>query len=187
VCVLTVTCLLYALIAVQQVLFVVAGVGNCFVSSHAFLKLARMGMHAQTVLNTIIYTKSLRLSNTARQATSIGQCMTLMASDSQRIPDVAMTIHSLWTAPLFIAVAMYFLIKLVGVAAVYGVAFLLSALPLQGYIAVKQVSIQRTQMAKTDARVKLVNEILQGIKIIKLCAWEVPFQNRLVTLRDYLC
>jgi ATP-binding cassette, subfamily C (CFTR/MRP), member 1 len=141
-----------------------------------------MGMHAQTVLNTIIYRKSLRLSNTARQATSTGHCMTLMASDSQRLPDAALTMHLVWTAPMYIAVAMYFLIKLVGMAAVYGVAFLLCTLPLQGYIAVKQVGIQRTQMMRTDARVKLVNEILQSIKIIKLCAWEVPFHDRYVTL-----
>jgi ATP-binding cassette, subfamily C (CFTR/MRP), member 1 len=139
-------------------------------------------MHAQTVLNTIIHRKSLRLSNTARRATSVGHCMTLMASDSQKLPDAALIVHTLWTSPLYIAVAMYFLIKLVGVAAVYGIAFLLCTLLLHGYIAVKQVNIQRTQISKTDARVKLVNEILQSIKIIKLCAWEVPFYDRYVTL-----
>jgi ATP-binding cassette, subfamily C (CFTR/MRP), member 1 len=164
------------------VLFAVAAICNCFVSSHSYLLLARMGMHAQTVLNTIVYRKSLRLSNTARQATSVGHCVTLMASDSQRLPDAALTMHLVWTSPLYIAVAMYFLIKLVGMAAVYGVVFLLCTLPLQGYIAVKQVNIQRTQMMRTGARIKLVNEILQGIKIIKLCAWELPFHDRYVTL-----
>jgi ATP-binding cassette, subfamily C (CFTR/MRP), member 1 len=69
--------------------------------------------------------------------------MTLMASDSQRLPDAALTMHLVWTSPLYIAVAMYFLIKLVGMAAVYGVVFLLCTLPLHGYIAVKQVNIQR--------------------------------------------
>jgi ATP-binding cassette, subfamily C (CFTR/MRP), member 1 len=146
-----------------------------------------MGMHAQTVLNTIIYRKSLRLSNAARQATSIGHCMTLMASDSQRLPDAALTMHLVWIAPLFIAVSMYFLIKLVGMAAVYGVAFLLCTLSLQGYIAVKQVGIQRSQMMRTDARVKLVNEILHSIKIIKLCAWEMPFHERYATLTGNNC
>eukprot|EP00953_Heterococcus_sp_UTEX-ZZ885_P030604 16163-Heterococcus_DN1.PRE.4 len=71
----------------------------------------------------------------------------------------------------------YTLALLVGMAAVYGVAFLLCTLPLQGYIAVKHVGIQRKQMMRTDARIKLVNEILQSIKIIKLCAWEMPFHE----------
>jgi ATP-binding cassette, subfamily C (CFTR/MRP), member 1 len=147
---------------------------------------AKMGMDARSTLNALIYNKSLRLSSRARQTTSTGQAVTLMSADSQRLPDAAMTMHSIWTAPLFIAVVIYFLIDLVGVAALAGIAFLCVTIPLQGFISFKQMGIQREQMRRTDARIKLVNEILQGMKIVKYYAWEVPFEERYKRIHDNL-
>ena len=109
-----------------------------------------------------------------------GQLVTLMSADAQRLPDAALTIHNLWTSPLFVAVAIYYLIHLVGVAGVAGLAFLCAIIPLQAFIALKQMGIQRSQMKRTDARLKLVNEILQGIKIVKYMTWEAPFSERCV-------
>jgi len=42
---------------------------------------------------------------------------------------------------------------------------------------------QNTQMEKKDQRVKLTSEILNGIKVIKLFAWEHSFVERLNGLR----
>lgn len=37
---------------------------------------------------------------------------------------------------------------------------------------------------KSDARLRLVNEILQGMRLIKLRAWESVFEDRMRKARD---
>jgi ABC-type multidrug transport system fused ATPase/permease subunit len=43
---------------------------------------------------------------------------------------------------------------------------------------------QHSQMLKKDQRVRLISEILSGIKVLKLYAWELSFIKRINSLRD---
>ena len=38
-------------------------------------------------------------------------------------------------------------------------------------------------MGKKDTRIKLVSEVLNGIKVIKLYAWEIPFKELIMGIR----
>ncbi len=42
---------------------------------------------------------------------------------------------------------------------------------------------QVKQMTRKDSRIKLVNEVLNGMKVIKLYAWEIPFQQQIMGIR----
>jgi ABC transporter transmembrane region len=106
-----------------------------------------------------------------------------MSNDAQRLPDAAFSIHNVWTAPLFIGITVYLLVDLVGWSALCGLAVLIVMMPLQAFIAIRQMGIQHGQMARTDARLRLVNEVLQGMKIVKYYAWEAPFAERITALR----
>ncbi len=48
-------------------------------------------------------------------------------------------------------------------------------LPLLGHLMAVQLRLRKKSIAITDRRVKLMNEILQGIKAVKVYAWEKPF------------
>lgn len=39
-------------------------------------------------------------------------------------------------------------------------------------------------MQAKDQRVRLTNEVLSGMKVLKLYAWELPFQDKLTKLRN---
>ena len=39
-------------------------------------------------------------------------------------------------------------------------------------------------MGHTDRRVKLTSEVIAGIKAIKLYAWEQPYQERILHIRE---
>lgn len=95
------------------------------------------------------------------QGTSTGELVTLMSNDAQRLPDMSLSVHAIWSTPLFIVIAIFLLINLVGVAAVAGILFLVCMIPIQGMLAAKQMGLQRAQMKQTEKRVKVVNEVLQ--------------------------
>jgi hypothetical protein len=42
---------------------------------------------------------------------------------------------------------------------------------------------QTKQLKAQDERIKLMNEILAGMKVLKLYAWEIPFMKRLGDIR----
>ena len=44
--------------------------------------------------------------------------------------------------------------------------------------------LRRTMMKKSDARIKLMNEILTGIRVIKYYCWEKPFKGKVVDIRE---
>ena len=57
-------------------------------------------------------------------------------------------------------------------------------IPFNGYMTEKVRRYQLTMMTFKDQRVKLMNEILNGIKVLKLYAWENKFVDQILDLRS---
>ena len=53
-------------------------------------------------------------------------------------------------------------------------------IPLNGVVATKMKKYQISQMKDKDKRCKLMDEILNGIKVLKLYAWERSFQGQVI-------
>jgi ABC-type multidrug transport system fused ATPase/permease subunit len=56
-------------------------------------------------------------------------------------------------------------------------------IPLNGVVAVKMKKYQISQMKDKDRRCKLMDEILNGIKVLKLYAWEKSFEAKVNEIR----
>lgn len=143
-----------------------------------------IGMRIRAVLIAAIYKKSLRISSTSRKESSTGEIVNLMAVDAQRFMDLATSVNTIWSAPLQIILAFYFLWRELGPSVIAGLAVMIVLIPINGYIAHHTKILQTTQMKNKDARVKLVNEILNGIRLLKLYAWEPSFEERVVKVRN---
>merc|ERR1712218_407053 len=57
-------------------------------------------------------------------------------------------------------------------------------IPLNGYVAGKMKKYQVTMMKNKDKRVKLMDEVLNGIKVLKLYAWEPSFAEHILGIRN---
>ncbi|XP_054162747.1 ATP-binding cassette sub-family C member 3-like [Oppia nitens] len=143
-----------------------------------------MGMNMRSCVISVVYKKNLKLSNTGRKSYTTGEIVNLMAIDSQRIMDFLPMIHVLWSAPTQIGIAMFLLWQQLGIATLAGLAFMLLLLPTNTLIAAKMKAIGNRVMKMKDKRVKLMNEILSGIKVFKLYSWETSFKDQVTDLRE---
>ncbi|KAG5894561.1 hypothetical protein JTB14_021543 [Gonioctena quinquepunctata] len=147
------------------------------------LWLMASGMKMRIAACSLIYRKSLKLSKSALAETTIGQMVNLLSNDVGRFDFAAQHIHSLWLAPVETVLVMYLLYVYVGVSGLVGTVFLLSFIPFQMYMA-KLTSKYRLRTAIcTDERVRLMNEIISGVQVIKMYTWEKPFAKLVEIVR----
>ncbi|XP_060060875.1 ATP-binding cassette sub-family C member 3 [Erinaceus europaeus] len=132
----------------------------------------------------VIYRKALVITNSAKRKSTMGEIVNLMSVDAQRLMDVAPFLNLLWSAPLQIFLATYFLWQNLGPSVLAGLAFMVLLIPLNGAMAIKMRALQVEQMKFKDSRVKLMSEILGGIKVLKLYAWEPSFLEQVGGIRQ---
>lgn len=83
-----------------------------------------------------------------------------------RFLELTAYLNMIWSAPLQIALALYFLWDILGPSVLAGLAVMIVLIPVNGLIANKVKTLQIKQMKYKDERVKLMNEVLNGIKVI---------------------
>jgi ABC-type multidrug transport system fused ATPase/permease subunit len=76
------------------------------------------------------------------------------------------------------------LIYQLGPSALYGIIVVVILTPLQEKLLSKVQAVRREGTQWTDKRLKLTNEILQGVKVLKVYAWENPFTEKIQELRE---
>ncbi|XP_066455218.1 multidrug resistance-associated protein 1-like isoform X2 [Eleutherodactylus coqui] len=138
----------------------------------------------KTGINGIIYKKSLNLANSTQRSFTTGELVNLMSSDAQQLMDLAVNLTLLWSAPFQILMAIVFLWQELGASVLAGVAVLILVIPLNAYIAARVKQLKKSHLKSKDQRIKLLNEILHGIKILKLYAWEPSYQRKVVDIRE---
>jgi len=59
-----------------------------------------------------------------------------------------------------------------------GLVFTILLIPINRWLAVKIGKLSNEMMVEKDGRVQLMSEILHGIRVIKLWAWENVFSRK---------
>lgn len=144
------------------------------------------GMRVKSSLTALIYGKALRLSSEGRSSKTTGDIVNHMAVDQQRLSDLTQFGTQLFSAPFQITLCMISLYKLVGPSMFAGIGVMILMIPLNGVIARMMKKLQITQMKNKDSRTRLMTEILNNIKSIKLYAWNTAFMNKLSHIRNDL-
>lgn len=164
-------------------LFVVA-ILTAILNGQYFYKTFIVGFRIRTALISGIYRKAIRISSSAKKDTTVGEIVNLMAVDAQRFFELTSYLHILWSGPVTIALCIYLLWDILGVSVLVGLGVMLLMIPLSGFIALQLKTLQIDQMVIKDDRVKKMNEILSGIKVLKLYAWEPSFEDNVLQVRN---
>ncbi|XP_051883066.1 canalicular multispecific organic anion transporter 1 [Pristis pectinata] len=143
-----------------------------------------LGMRVRTAIIAAVYKKALTVSNATRKESTVGEIVNLMAVDAQRFNDVTNFIHLLWSAPLQIVIGIIFLWQELGPSVLAGFAVMIFLIPINGVLASKSRALQVKNMKHKDRRMKLMNDILSGIKVMKFYAWEPSFEQKIFEIRE---
>ncbi|ETW02811.1 hypothetical protein H310_05296 [Aphanomyces invadans] len=162
----------------------VSGVVQSFSLRQYFFLCFETGLRFRSAIVTAVYQKSLVLAASARAKKSTGEITNLMSVDAQRLQEITNYLHAIWYALFQIGISSYLLYLQLGVSFLAGVIVMLLIIPATAAISQYMRTLQRALMTVKDERVKVVYEVLSGIKVIKLQAWENSFTNRVMQFRS---
>ncbi|XP_077583755.1 ATP-binding cassette sub-family C member 4-like [Stigmatopora nigra] len=140
-----------------------------------FYQAQRAGMKIRVAMCHMIYRKALRLNNTALTKTTTGQIVNLLSNDVNRFDEVTLYLHFLWLTPLQAIAVIVLLMYWMGQSCLWGMAVLFVLLPVQTGFGRLFSTLRADTAVLTDDRIRTMNEVISGIRVIKMYGWEKPF------------
>lgn len=126
------------------------------------------------------------MSKLAASQTSAGYLINLLSNDVNRFDLGFIHTHYLWILPIQTTLITYLIYNQIGWAALVGVAALLvQTMPVQTTLSRVLSRIRLRVALKTDERVGIMHEIVQGIQVIKMYAWEPFFRSTVLNARQH--
>lgn len=123
------------------------------------------------------------MSSSGRHAFTTGEIINLMAVDIQRIVEYINIVNFVWSSPVQLVVTVILLWKQLGVASIAGLSVMIALIPFNGFITSRLQSLQKKVMNQKDKRSRMMSEILNGMKVLKLYAWEGAFGDKVAAIR----
>lgn len=148
-----------------------------------FYQSFRTGWQVRVALCALMYKKTLRMSQKALCKTTTGKIVNLGATDVLRFDHFAAFVYYCLIGPIQCIVAATILWSEFGVAIIGGMGTLFVAMMIQTLCG-KAFAMLRLLVAEiTDDRVLCMNEVIAGMRIIKMYTWEKPFAKLLSKIR----
>ncbi|KAJ3014849.1 UNVERIFIED_CONTAM: hypothetical protein HDU68_000103 [Siphonaria sp. JEL0065] len=125
------------------------------------------------------------LQNASSKPYSDGAVSNLMSADTDKILACFRQSHYLLSVPFLLILCCSLLVKSVGWAgAIAGMMSLSLAVPATKTVGKRIKKHRKELMRKSDTRISKLNEILNGIKTLKLFAWESHFHTEIEKARS---
>ncbi|XP_039649300.1 multidrug resistance-associated protein 4-like isoform X2 [Perca fluviatilis] len=174
--------------ALYETLGYAAGLSMCTIclalTHHLyFFHVQRTGMKIRVAMCHMIYKKALRLSSSAMGKTTTGQIVNLLSNDVNKFDDVTIFLHFLWVGPLQAAVVVGLLWAEIGPSCLAGMVILMFLMPTQTMFGRLFSKFRSKTAVLTDERIRTMNEVVSGMRIIKMYAWEKPFAALVTEVR----
>ncbi|KAM7356664.1 uncharacterized protein ACRADG_002316 [Cochliomyia hominivorax] len=164
----------------KEAFFYAAGIVSCSLllvgSLQPYLFYAfKTSTRIRVAISGLIYQKCLQISKNSCDDGLRGRAINILANDLSMFDSALCFIQDWWKGPTESLIIGYLMYREIGWAAVIGISFMLAFIPLQVWGAKKAAIYKERTVERTDWRVKLMNEIIQGIQVIKMYAWEKSF------------
>ncbi|CAG2104614.1 unnamed protein product [Medioppia subpectinata] len=154
---------------------VLAAIAYMFITHLNLTMCSKVGVTMRAACCALIYRKSMRLSHSSLGQTTVGQILNIMSNDVNRFDQFALYSRALFVGPLQVAIVLYLLWPYLRWACLTGMGILVLFIPFQVLMGRMFRNIRQKTAKLTDSRIRLMQEIIAGMRVIKMYAWEQPF------------
>ncbi|AEY98471.1 FAGL346Wp [Eremothecium gossypii FDAG1] len=156
---------------------------NGYSFNHMTHQSMRTALQIRTVLTKAILGKALVLSGKARNEWPPGTLISMASTDLSRMEFAVFFQPFLLVFPLVLALGVALLLVTVGPVGLLGLAVFIVALGLATLAFRKMVKYRVAATVFTDARVTLMREIMNSMKMLKYYCWERAYEERVTDVR----
>ena len=161
--------------------FIITEFGRSLCVNHHWLIAVLIGIRLRAGVRGLLYNKTLQLRATA---VNTGQAVSLLSNDASRLLEACNYAEFMASTPVTVIVALGVMIWVIGISALAGFAILLIFSPLQAKIGRWLATLRRETAKVTDERVRVMSELLSGMRLTKLYGYEGAFAEKVAGIRD---
>ncbi|KAG8799884.1 hypothetical protein FRC16_004194 [Serendipita sp. 398] len=123
-------------------------------------------------------------TSTKKAENLVGKINNFVSTDLGNITEARDFLFMVWYTPLQIAICVWFLYSILGVASILGMGVLIASIPVPSLIGALLQKVNKERMERTDSRVQAITEYINVLRMIKLFAWEGRVQQKMSEKRE---
>ncbi|GCC24840.1 ATP-binding cassette sub-family C member 12 isoform X1 [Chiloscyllium punctatum] len=132
-------------------------------------------------ISTLAFIKLIHLKSLNN--ISIGEVLNLLSNDGHRLFEAALFCPFIFGTPILLISCTIYCYIILGPTSLLGIVAYVLFIPVQLLMAQLTTGFRRKAIVQTDTRVRLMNEVLTYIKLIKMYAWEKSFARTIHDVR----
>ena len=167
-----------------SVLLLVLYLVMAYLNSIAQMMMVRIGIQMKSMASEAVYRKALHLTSTAKGSTSTGQIVNIMSSDTTMLQMFSLFILITISVPILLIISLIYMYFVVGWLTWIALGIMCAILIFEMVASAYANHFRVLNLKYTDERIKLINEVLVGIRIIKYYCWERPFLGKISEIRE---
>ncbi|KAK7101675.1 hypothetical protein V1264_020017 [Littorina saxatilis] len=165
-------------------LMVISKMAQSFMNSRTHFVNHSFALRIKSAVINSIYNKVLTMDTESRQESTVGQAVNLISVDASDIREALTNMASeMWTSPAKIVLSLVLLYRLLGPSMLISMLLMVIMVPVTAVVTRRLTTMHRDSMAFKDNRLKMLTEVVNGIKILKMYAWEPSFISKLNAAR----
>ena len=156
---------------------------STFVDTHLDYEVNKLEISMKGSLIVELYAKVLNVNVATLKNFSVGEITNFASQDADQMTDHIICFFEVWYLPLKLGVSFYLLYHYIGISFLSGLGFCILLIPVNQFLTAKISSSYDKLMEFRDVRLKIVHEIINNIKSIKMFSWEEKFEERVNKMR----
>lgn len=155
---------------------------SLYFAQHSLFNYQNLNTKCKSLVIGIIYEKITQVSLHSLRMINIGKVINIVANDINCL-DSVYYITSLCLMPLTLAGGIALLWQFFGVHCLVGIGTLIFFIPIQIILIGKTKKPRQERNKLGDKRVRITNELIEGIRLLKMYAWEINFMDMIMNIR----